>query len=104
MQKTLENLSSVTLFFFIVLGGLHMSSAFLLAEGLESSNISLLFNALDLPFLMVALLYGSSRLALAMEEATEKGKPVFVLCSVFSAVVLAGALYINFAFPDVNLL
>lgn len=103
MQKTLENLSSVSLFFFIVLGGMHMSSAFLLAEGVRSSSVSLLFNALDLPFLGIALLYGSTRLSLAMEEATEKGKAVFMVCSVFSGIIFAGALYINFAFPDVQL-
>lgn len=80
-----------------------MSSAFLLAEGIQNSNLSLLFNALDLPFLMIALIYGSTRLSLAMEEAAENGKTVFAICSVFSGIVLAGAIYINFAFPDVQL-
>lgn len=104
MQKTLQNLSSVTLFFFIVLGGLHLSSTFLLAEGIHSPSLQLLFNALDLPFLLVALLYGSTRLSLSMEAATERGKACFVVCSVFSVLVLIGALYINFAFPDAKLL
>lgn len=103
MQKTLENLSSVALFFFIALGGLHISSAFLLAEGVRNSSVELLFKGLDLPFLMIALLYGSARLALSMEEVDEKGKATFIACSVFSAVILFAALYINFAFPDVQL-
>ena len=103
MQKTLENLSAVSLFFFIALGGLHISSTFLLAEGVRDSTIQLLFNGLDLPFLTVALLYGSSRLALSMEEVDEKGKATFIACSIFSLVILFAALYINFAFPDVQL-
>ena len=103
MQKTLENLSSIALFFFIALGGLHMSSIFLVAEGVATPTITLLFQALDLPFLLVALLYGSARLSLAMEEATEKGKACFILCSFLSVVILNGALYINFALADVQL-
>lgn len=103
MQKTLENLSSVTLFFFAALGGIQLSSTFLLVEGVKNSTISLLFHSLDLPFLLVAMVYGSARLSLAMEEAAEKGKATLTLCSVAAAFVLIVALYLNFAFPDAQL-
>lgn len=103
MQKTLENFSSVALFFLVALGGLHLSSAFLLAEGIQEKNLLLIFNSLDLPFLMVALIYGSTRLALVMEDASEKGRASLAFCAVLSSFIMIGALYLNFALPNAQL-
>ena len=103
MQKTLENFSSVALFFLVALGGLHLSSAFLLAEGIQEKNLLLIFNSLDLPFLLVALIYGSTRLSLVMEDASEKGRACLAFCAVLSSFIMVGALVLNFALPNAQL-
>lgn len=103
VEKTLKNLASVSLFFLILVGGVHLSATFLLMQGAQNKTLELLFQTLDLPFLLSALLYGSAKFSLSMEEATGKGKAVFVACTLLSTVLLSGALFINFAFLDVNL-
>ncbi len=103
VEKTLKNLASVSLFFLIVTGGLHLSSTFLVAQGAENATLSLLFQSLDLPFLLSALLYGSAKFSLSMEDATGKGKLAFTLCCVFTGLVLCSALFVNFTFSDAQL-
>ncbi len=103
MQKTLQSLASVSFLFFVVLGGLHVSSSLLIAQGVINPADTLLFNALDLPFLLSALLYGSAQLSLTLEDIVGNLKVPFVICSALSVAVFAGALYLNFGFPDANL-
>ena len=103
MEKTLKSLASVSLFFLIVVGGTHLSATFLLVQGAENETLALLFKSLDLPFLLSALLYGSAQFSLLMQDATGKGKPAFIASCVLSVFVLSTALFINFAFPDVQL-
>lgn len=104
MEKTLKNLASVSLFFLVITGGAHLSASFLLIQGNQSELLMILAQSLDLPFLLSALLYGSARFSLALEEATGKGKIALILCSIFSLLMLSTALFVNFAFPDVQLL
>lgn len=104
MEKTLKNCASVSLFFLVLVGGAHLSATFLVMQGATNDAILLLFRTLDLPFLLCALLYGSSKFSLAMEEATGKGKVVFIGCSVLSVAIMATALFFNFAFLDVQFL
>lgn len=103
MEKTLKNLASVSLFFLIITGGLQLSSTFLLAQGATGSALSLLSKSMDLPFLLSALLYGSARFSLSMEDMTGKGKLFFMLCCGGSALVLGAALFLNFSFADAQL-
>lgn len=103
MQKTLQNLAHVSLFFFVVLGGLHISASLLLANGAVDRVDSLLFNALDLPFLFAALVYGSARFSLALENLTGNLKVPVIVCGSFSFLVFVGALYFNFGLTDANL-
>lgn len=104
MEKTLKNLASVSLLFVILIGGAHISSTFLLMQGTQNKTLELLFNTLDLPFLLSALLYGSTTFSLSMEEATGKGKAVFIVCTILSAVILSGAIFLNFAYLDAQLI
>lgn len=103
VEKTLKNCASVSLFFVVLMGGAHISATFLLMQGANNPTLVLLFNTLDLPFLLSALLYGSSKISLAMEEATGKGKTVFIICTVLSTIILGSAAFLNFAFLDANL-
>lgn len=103
MQKTLQNLASVSLLFLVVTGGIHISSTFLLLQGVENHTLTLLFHSLDLPFLLSALLYGSAKLSLSMEDIAEKGRSAFFACMGLSSVVLLLALYMNFISSNVQL-
>jgi hypothetical protein len=99
----LQNLAHVSLFFFVIFGGLHISASLLLANGVVDRVDSLIFNALDLPFLFAALVYGSARFSLALESITGNVKVPFIVCSSFSFLVFLGALYLNFGLADANL-
>ncbi|QQR55246.1 hypothetical protein IPG41_01660 [Candidatus Peregrinibacteria bacterium] len=103
MEKTLKNLASVSLLFLVLTGGLHLSATFLWIQGEQNATLKLFSQSLDLPFLLSALLYGSTRFSLSMEEATNKGKVFFIACSLVSALILSVALFTNFAFPDASL-
>jgi uncharacterized protein with PQ loop repeat len=104
MQKTLQSTASVSLLFFVVFGGLHISASLLLAEGITNRVDTLFFNALDLPFLLAALVYGTSRFSLALEGLTGNLKTPLLICSSVSLVLFLGALYFNFGLSDANLL
>lgn len=88
----------------MLVGGAHLSTTFLLIQGNETQLLNILAQSLDLPFLFSALLYGSAKFSLTIEEATGKGKLSFIACSALSIVILGTALFVNFAFPDVQLL
>lgn len=103
MQKLVQNIAHVSLFFFVVFGGMHISASLLLANGVVDQVDALIFNALDLPFLFSALVYGSARLSLEMELIMGQIKAPFIVCSSFSLVIFLSALYFNFALPDANL-
>lgn len=103
MEKTLKNLAQVSLIFLVIFGGLHISSSFLVAEGSQNRIILILFNTLDLPFLLAALIYGCTRLATAIGQMNGNARNAFLVCSVFSAIIFCAALYLNFALPDAKL-
>ena len=103
MQKTLQSIASVSFIFFVVLGGLHISTSLLLAQDVLNPATTLLWNALDLPFLMAALLYGTSRLSLTLEDITGNLKIPFALSGMAALIIFGFALYLNFGFPDANL-
>jgi hypothetical protein len=103
MQKTLQNLSSVSLVFLAVTGGLHISAAILISEKVSSTFNLIIWNALDMPFLLSALLYGTARISLAFENITGSAKTALIVCSALSGIVLLGALFLNFLIPDAKL-
>jgi len=100
MQTTLKNLSQVSLWFFMIFGGLHISSSLLIAEGVIDNSDLLLFNILDLPFLAMGLIYGSSKLSLILENITGNLKTPLIICSILSVVIFLMALFLNFGFTD----
>ena len=103
MQKTLQSIAGVSFIFFVVLGGLHISTSLLLAQDVINVPTRLIWNALDLPFLLAALLYGTSRLSLTLEDLTGNLKVPFTLLGTTGLLILILALYTNFGFPDANL-
>lgn len=103
MQKTLQNLAQTSLIFLVIFGGLHICSSFLVIGNVENRILLILFNSLDLPFLLSALIYGSTKLSLTFEKITGDPKKAFIVCSAISVALFATALYLNFALPDAKL-
>lgn len=103
LQKTVQSIASVSFLFFVVLGGLHISSSLLLAQDVFHTSTYLFWNALDLPFLLAALAYGTSQLSLTLEDITGNLKIPFLFSSLVALVVFAIGLYLNFGFPDAKL-
>lgn len=101
MQKTLQSFVQISFPFLVVLGFMHIGSAFLISQGVVSRLDWLLFQVLDLPFLFVALLYGFSKLALTLEEVTGNLKVPTVLCTLIGVLLFVVALIFNFLLSDV---
>jgi hypothetical protein len=104
MHSTLKSISYVSLFFLMILGGLHLSSTILVSQGIQSETLSLLSKTLDLPFLFVALIYGTSRASLSLEDITGNLKMPLIIFSSLSGALLMLALILNFGIPDAPLL
>ena len=102
MQKTLHALSSTSLPFLIVLGGLHMRASFLFVQDVPVLGGEILIKALDLPFLLVALIYGVCQCSLLLESIFGDLRKPLLICSIGASMVFLVALVINFGFPDVS--
>lgn len=100
MQRTLENLADVAFFFFVAFGLLHISSSLLVAQGALGRPAWLLFQSLDLPFLLSALVFGSAKLSLLSENIFGNVKVPAIALSLVSLAVMIFALYYNFLIPD----
>lgn len=103
MEKTLVNTAKVSFHFFIVLGAMHITASMLVARGTVNMPDWVLFNALDLPFLLVALIYGSCKFALSVEHITGNYKIPMIVAGAVSALLFTAALYFNFVLPDAKI-
>lgn len=103
MEKTLQNVSQVAFFFFLVLGFLHISSSILIAQGVLTRSTWLLFNSLDLPFLFAGLAYGNAKLSLTLGNIMGNLKIPFMIITLLCGVAFITALYFNFVLPDASL-
>jgi hypothetical protein len=103
MQKTLQSIAQVSFIFFALLGITHIASSFLIAQSEVNKMDWLAFQTLDLPFLFMGLLYGSSKLSLSLGNIFGSEKIAFIILSSLSIVIFLGVLYVNFIFPDAKL-
>lgn len=103
MQKTLQSIAQVSFIFFAGLGIIHIASSFLVAQSEVNKMDWLAFQTLDLPFLFMGLLYGSSKLSLSMGNIFGNEKIAFIILSGISIVIFLAVLYVNFIFPDAKL-
>lgn len=103
MQKTLQSVSQVSFFFFVVFGMVHIISAILVAEKFVNKVDFLAFQSLDLPFLLSALIYGNSKLTLKMGEIFGDTKIPFIILSILSILIFLTVIYLNFFIVDAKL-
>jgi len=102
MENTLRSVSHISFFFFCVFGALHLSASMLMIQELDSRFMTLIYQSMDLPFLLAGLVYGTSRLSIHAEHILGKSKIPLIVCGAISAVLFLIALYFNFVLPDVQ--
>lgn len=102
MENTLRSVSHISFFFFCVFGALHIAASMLMVQELDSGFMTLVYQSMDLPFLLAGLVYGTSRLSTHVGHITGTQKIPLIVCGAISAVLFLIALYFNFALPDVQ--
>ncbi|MFT7183902.1 MAG: hypothetical protein ACI9QC_000227 [Oceanicoccus sp.] len=102
MEKSIRSLSHISLLFFFIFGALHLGASMLMMQGVDTKFTLIAVNVLDLPFLMAALIYGTTRLTMHIGDITGKVKLSFIVCSACALVLFLIALYFNFILPDVQ--
>ncbi|MEK7145957.1 MAG: hypothetical protein AAB802_02115 [Patescibacteria group bacterium] len=100
MEKTLKSVSEISFIFFLAFGILHIASSILIAKGILERSDWIIFNSFDLPFLLSALVFGSSRLSLSLFNILGESKTPVVALSFISFCLFGFALYLNFLVPD----
>ncbi len=104
MQKMLQNTSTVSFYFFLVLGMLHIVASLLVVQGAGGKTAAILVQSLDLPFLTAALTYGSLQISQRLEQVFGQVKTPLIICGATSILIFSVALYFNFAIPDAPIL
>lgn len=82
---------------------MHVAASFLVAQNVINDWDKLIFNVFDLPFLLAALLFASSRLSMRTGSIFGGEKAAFIILSILSIILFLIALYLNFLMPDAKL-
>jgi hypothetical protein len=98
---SLRTLRQVSLVFFLLLGSSHILSGLLASENLFLPISSLVNRVLDIPFVMIGLVYGLSHSRL--DSNSPHRKSYLILMTIISLLVLGVLLYINIFLPDKSL-
>ena len=97
-MKTAENLKKVSLLLFIVLGLAHILSGLMMTNSYFLPLSFIVNHVLDIPFAMIALIYGLSSIRVGLKDGSHKA--VNILFIVLSLLIFAGLIYINVFVPD----
>lgn len=94
----LRTLRQVSLIFFLLLGSTHIISGLLASENMFLPLSNLINRILDIPFIIVGVVYGLSHTKLETDSAFKK--PYLIIMTIITLLVLGGLLYINVFLPD----
>jgi hypothetical protein len=98
-MKTAENVKRVALILFIILGLGHIATGLMMANG-YSMPLSLIINhILDIPFAMMALIYGLASIRTGFREGEHKITNILFI--VLALLIFAALVYINIFIPDI---
>ena len=98
-MNQLKNIQIVASIFFYIFGFVLFGLAFLVHNNLYGELPLLVIKSMDLPFALVALLYGLSslRISLGDDVKSDMVDAVLIFIAVFVFILL---IYLNFAFKD----
>lgn len=95
---SLRTLRQISLIFFLLLGGTHIISGLLASENLFLPLSSLINRVLDIPFVLIGLIYGLSHTKLHADSPHHRS--YLLIMTVICLGVLGIMLYINLFLPD----
>jgi len=96
MNKTAENINKVSFIFFAILGVTHLLSMLMLANNYMPTIAEIIYKTLDLPFLLSALIYGSSAFQLGLYKIGLHSRILTIILISLSTAIFVTALYLNF--------
>lgn len=94
----LQTLRQISLIFFFIIGGAHLLSGLLVSQNLLLPVSNLINKVLDIPFAVIAVVYGLSNIHLQSDNP--RRKLYLTLMSMVSLAVLGLLLYITLLIPD----
>lgn len=97
-MNTIENIKKIALIFFIVLGMAHIASSLMAANHYFLPFSMFISRILDIPFAMIALVYGLVSLRSTIKEKYHKMADVSIVIACF--IVFVGLVYISFFISD----
>ena len=97
-KDILRTLRQVSLIFFFIIGGTHILTGLFISQNLFLPLSNFINKVLDIPFIMIAILFGFSQTRLTSDSP--QSKAYFALILLVSLSVLGLLLYINLLIPD----
>lgn len=95
---SLRTLRQVSLVFFFLLGTTHIVTGLLASENLFLPLSNLINRVLDIPFVIIAVIYGLSHARLETDSSFKK--PYLIIMTIITLLVLGLLLYINLFLAD----
>jgi len=102
-MNSLKNLHEVSAIYFFILAFAYIVCALMFRNGLYADWSLILMRIMDMPFALVALLYGSTTLYLQLESGEKEDEEtspwimvIFAVCLLLFGLVV----FVNFAFPS----
>jgi hypothetical protein len=100
-MNTTKNLHDASAIYFFLLGFIYVLAALSFRNGFMPDLAIVAMRILDVPFAMVALMYGGSSLYLQLaDEKQETASPWIMVIFAFCLVLFGAVVFINFAFPS----
>lgn len=96
--KTAENIKKVALALFLLLGTVHIISGLMFTNGYLMPTSMVINRVLDIPFAMMAVVYGCMVIYTGIDEKKRKGASIAMI--VVSLLIFAILIYINLFIPD----
>ncbi|MFH1012258.1 MAG: hypothetical protein V1760_00735 [Candidatus Peregrinibacteria bacterium] len=99
-MDTSKNIHEVSAIFFFILAFSYVIAALAFRNDLMVPWATLFMRILDIPFALVALLYGGSTLYLQLNEGEENATPWSIIIIATCILLFGLVVFVNFAFPS----
>ncbi len=84
----------------MVTGLMHLGATIFIANSILLKESYVIYNIMDIPFILTGLIYGLASLRLALFRTDQSHKALDIFLGIIIIVALTGLLYINLAIPS----
>ena len=100
-MSKIKNLHDVSATYFFILAFIYVFAVLAFRNGFMVDIVTLAMRILDMPFAMVALMYGGSTLYLQISNEDDETTSPWVMVIFAACLILFGlVVFLNFAFPS----